>query len=188
MSINLEDHLDADHLAVLEMLPGDLLDLSDLPAARTRFDEFIAHMPAAEIPDSVEIADHHTEAVDGHQVLVRVYRRRQRRDRSPGLYSLHGGGMILGDVGMDDAGCAAIASNLNVVVASVDYRRPSSPSAASTSSSTRTSPTPRRCSKPTCRASCTCTRARSTARTSWSPIPTSPSAGIATRSPHSTGH
>ena len=122
MSINLEDHLDADHLAVLEMLPGDLLDLSDLPAARARLDEFIAHMPAPEMPDSVEVADHHVEAADGHQVLVRVYRPKQRRDRSPGLYWIHGGGMVLGDVGMDEAGCAAIASNLNVVVASVDYR------------------------------------------------------------------
>ena len=122
MGINLQHHLDADHLAVLEMLPGDLLDLSDLPAARARFDELIAHMPAPEIPDSVEVADHHIEAADGHQMLVRVYRPKQRRDRSPGLYWIHGGGMILGYVGMDEAGCAAIASNLNVVVASVDYR------------------------------------------------------------------
>ena len=122
MGINLQHHLDADHLAVLEMLPGDLLDLSDLPAARARFDELIAHMPAPSIPDSVEVADHHIEAADGHQMLVRVYRPKQRRDRSPGLYWIHGGGMILGYVGMDDAGCAAIASNLNVVVASVDYR------------------------------------------------------------------
>ena len=36
MGINLEDHLDAEHLAVLELLPGDLLDLSDLTAARAR--------------------------------------------------------------------------------------------------------------------------------------------------------
>ena len=30
--------------------------------------------------------------------------------------------MVLGDVGMDDASCAAIASDLDVAVASVDYR------------------------------------------------------------------
>ena len=122
MSINLEDHLDADHLAVLELVPGDLFDLSDLPAARARLDAFMALMPAPEIPHSVEIADHHVEAVNGHEVLVRVYRPTERRDRSPGLYSIHGGGMVLGDVGMNDARCAAIASDLDVVVASVDYR------------------------------------------------------------------
>ena len=122
MSINLEDHLDAEHLAVLEMLPGDLLDLSDVPAARASFDELMALLPVPEIPDTVEIADHHAEAAAGHQVLVRVYRPKQRRDRSPGLYWIHGGGMVLGGVDMNDAGCAAIASDLDVVVASVDYR------------------------------------------------------------------
>lgn len=122
MSINLEDHLDADHLAVLEMLPGDLLELSDLPAARARFEEYRAQAPAPDISDSIEIADHHTEAADGHQLLVRVYRRKQRRDRSPGLYSIHGGGMVLGSVAMNDFRCAAIALELDVVVASVDYR------------------------------------------------------------------
>ena len=122
MSINLEDHLDADHLAVLELLPGDLLDFSDVTAARARINDFMAHMPAPEMPDSVEVTDHHAEAADGHEVLVRVYRPKERRDRSPGLYWIHGGGMVLGDVGMDDASCAAIASDLDVVVASVDYR------------------------------------------------------------------
>ena len=41
MSINLEDHLDAEHLAVLELLPGDLLDFSVVTAARARINEFI---------------------------------------------------------------------------------------------------------------------------------------------------
>lgn len=122
MSINLEEHLDAEHLAVLEMLPGDLLDLSDLTAARIRWAGFMARAPVPEIDDSIEITDHHTPAEDGHQVLVRVYRRTERRDRRGGLYSIHGGGMVLGDVSMNDARCAATALNLDVVVASVDYR------------------------------------------------------------------
>ena len=105
-----------------EMLPGDLLDLSDVPAARATFDELMALLPTPEIPDTVEIADHHAEAADGHRVLVRVYRPKQRRDRSPGLYWIHGGGMVLGSVDINDASCAAIASDLNVVVASVEYR------------------------------------------------------------------
>lgn len=122
MGINLEDHLDPDHLAVLEMLPADLLDLSDLTAARNRWADFMARAPVPEIDDSIEITDHHTPAHDGHQVLVRVYRRVDRRDHRGGLYSIHGGGMVMGDVGMNDARCAAIALNLDVVVASVDYR------------------------------------------------------------------
>ena len=122
MGIKLEEHLDADHLAVLEGLPGDLLDLSDLAAARKRWSAFIAQAPAPEIDDSIEITDHHAQADDGHRLLVRVYRRKDRRPHSPGLYSIHGGGMVLGDVGMNDARCAAVAQNLDVVVASVEYR------------------------------------------------------------------
>ena len=122
MGINLEDHLDADHLAVLGMLPADLLDLSDMAAARRRWAGFMAQAPVPEIDDSIEVTDHHTEADDGHQVLVRVYRRKDRQGPSGGLYSIHGGGMVLGDVSMNDARCAAIAQNLDVVVASVDYR------------------------------------------------------------------
>ena len=56
MSIILEDHLDADHLAALKMLPAGLLDLTDLPAARATVDEFMAHLPVPEIPDTVEVA------------------------------------------------------------------------------------------------------------------------------------
>ena len=82
----------------------------------------MAQAPVPEIDDSIEITDHHTPAGDGHQVLVRVYRRKDRSGQTGGLYSIHGGGMVLGDVSMNDARCAAIALNLGVVVASVDYR------------------------------------------------------------------
>ena len=122
MGIDLEERLDAEHLAVLEMLPAGLLDLSDVAVTRARLDELMALMPAAEMPDTVEVADHHAEAADGHRVHVRVYRPRQRRDQSPGLYWMHGGGMVLGSVDMNDASCAAIAADLDIVVASVDYR------------------------------------------------------------------
>lgn len=122
MGISLEEHLDAEHLAVLEMLPDGLLDLSDVAAARATLDELMGLMGRAEMPDTVEVADHHVEAADGHRVLVRVYRPRRPRDRSPGLYWMHGGGMVLGSVDMNDASCAAIAADLDIVVASVDYR------------------------------------------------------------------
>ena len=69
-------------------------------------------MDHAYIPRSRSL-DNYSEAVDGHQCSY-AYRRRQRRDRSPGLYSIHGGGMILGDVGMNDARCAATALELDV--------------------------------------------------------------------------
>ena len=122
MPINLEDHLDEDHLAVLQMLPGDLLDMSDIVATRAKLDEFMGQMPAPELPATVEVTDHHIDGFDGHQVMVRTYRPAERRENSPGLYWIHGGGMILGSVDMNDVSCAEIAQTLNVVVASVEYR------------------------------------------------------------------
>ena len=94
MPINLEEHLDEDHLAVLQMLPGDLLDMSDIVATRAKLDEFMGQMPAPELPDSVEVTDHHVAGFDGHEILVRIYRPNERRENSPGLYWIHGGGMI----------------------------------------------------------------------------------------------
>lgn len=122
MPINLEEHLDDDHLAVLQMLPGDLLDMSDIMATRTKLAEFMGQMPAPDLPASVEVTDHHVEGFDGHQIMVRTYRRVDRRQDSPGLYWIHGGGMILGSVEMNDVSCAEIAETLDVVVASVEYR------------------------------------------------------------------
>lgn len=122
MPINLEEHLDADHLAVLQMLPGDLLDMSDIDATRAKLDEFMGQMPAPDLPASVEVTDHHVAGFDGTDVMVRTYRPRERRENSPGLYWIHGGGMILGSVDMNDVSCAMIAEAMNVVVASVEYR------------------------------------------------------------------
>ncbi len=122
MAINLEDHVDAEHLAVLQMLPGELLDLSDIAGTRAMLDAFMGQMPAPELPASIDVTDHHVDGFDGHQVLVRVYRPSEPRADSPGLFWIHGGGMILGSVDMNDASCAEIAETMNVVVASVGYR------------------------------------------------------------------
>ena len=122
MPINLEDHLDEDHLAVLQMLPGDLLDMSDIVATRAKLDEFMGQMPAPELPATVEVTDHHIDGFDGHQVMVRTYRPVERRENSPGLYWIHGGGMILGSVDMDDGRNAALVAELGIAVASVEYR------------------------------------------------------------------
>ena len=83
------------------------------PRRGATLDELMGLMDRAEMPDTVEVADYHVEAADGHQVLVRVYRPGRCRDRSPGLYWMHGGGMVLGSVDMNDASCAAIAADLD---------------------------------------------------------------------------
>jgi acetyl esterase/lipase len=114
--------MDDMHRGVLEMLPPGLLDLSDLAVTRATLDALMEAMAGEPLPEGVVVEDHHVDGFDGHQVLVRTYRPAEARLNSPALYWIHGGGMVLGDVSMNDASCAEIAETLNVVVASVEYR------------------------------------------------------------------
>jgi len=59
---------------------------------------------------------------DAPEVLVRIYRPTDRAGTLPGLYWMHGGGMILGSVAQDDLTCRAFAEQLSCVVVSVEYR------------------------------------------------------------------
>lgn len=120
--MELAPRLDEMHQMVLSMLPEGLLDLSDIAAARVGLDALSEGMPAPEMPASIAVEDHMVPGFDGHEVLVRTYRPDTGRASSPALYWIHGGGMVLGDVSMNDASCAEIAHELDVVVASVDYR------------------------------------------------------------------
>lgn len=56
------------------------------------------------------------------EVRVRVYRPSASAGTRPGLLWIHGGGYVMGRLEMDDATCAAYASEVGVVVVSVNYR------------------------------------------------------------------
>lgn len=120
--MDIRTRMDDEHLAVFDMLPEGLLDLSDIPTARAGLDALAEAMPVPELPDTVTLEDHTVAGFDGHEVMVRTYVPDARHDSSPALYWVHGGGMVLGEVAMDDDKCADIAQELNMVVASVDYR------------------------------------------------------------------
>ena len=120
--MDIRSRMDEEHQAVFDMLPEGLLDLSDIQRARDGLDALAEAMPVPELPDTVTLADHLVPGFDGHEVLVRTYVPDAKADASAALYWIHGGGMVLGEVAMDDAKCAGIAQELNIVVASVDYR------------------------------------------------------------------
>ena len=122
--LRFEDRLDEESKAVLEMIPESLLDLSDIPAARAAIDGLMAAMfaSAPEIP-GVETEDHWVPGVPGDpDVMVRVYTPPDIEGPVPALYWIHGGGMVLGDVPMDDLNCKGVALEMGCVVASVEYR------------------------------------------------------------------
>jgi acetyl esterase/lipase len=58
----------------------------------------------------------------GGRVPVRVFRPAKSSGRRPGLLWMHGGGMVLNTITMEDAACRAFADRLGIVVVSVGYR------------------------------------------------------------------
>lgn len=122
--LGFEDRLDEESKAVLEMIPESLLDLSDIPTARASVEGLMAAMFAAapEIP-GVEMEDHWAPGPPGDpDVMVRVYTPSGIEGPVPALYWIHGGGMVLGNVAMDDLNCKGVAVEMGCVVASVEYR------------------------------------------------------------------
>lgn len=116
--LDLMPRLDKAHQAVLRATPPEFLDLSDIPAMRRKFIDAMARIQRPPRPEGLETTDHHPSA----DVMVRVYRPAGLETPAPALYWIHGGGLVMGTVEMDDDYCAGLAHRLKIVVASVEYR------------------------------------------------------------------
>src|SRR3954453_6018950 len=105
-------------------MPGDLLAglADDVVGVRTRSAELAAAVARPPWPEGVSTEDHMAPSGDDPDVLVRLYRPATAPSPSPALYWVHGGGMVMGSVAQNDDFCASIASKLNVVLTSVEYR------------------------------------------------------------------
>ncbi len=108
---------DPELAAALAVMPS--IDLTDLPTARTMLSEAIA---ALHTPDTtgVQVRDELVPGPDG-DVRLRVYTP-DRPIAPASVYSVHGGGFIVGDLDGDHARNLVMARELGVVVVSVDYR------------------------------------------------------------------
>lgn len=125
--VDISARVDAELRAALEAVPPVAYDPAD-PASvvrllRERSEKQRARMPAVALPASVATRDHLVPGPAGApDVMVRTYRPAGLRTGAPALYWIHGGGMVLGDVAMNDLYCAGIAEELGALVASVEYR------------------------------------------------------------------
>ena len=108
---------------VLELLPRDLLDLSDIQKARDRV-QALAQLTAVEIAvDDIEINDHFIDTADSKtNFKIRLYRPKTISIPSPAILWIHGGGMVMGNVDADQSLCIETAKHLGVIIASVEYR------------------------------------------------------------------
>lgn len=103
----------------LSMLPTP--DPSDLAATRARAREVFARMPAPDLT-GVRTEDRTVPGPDGEpDIRVRIYRP-DRSATTAGLFCVHGGAFMVGDLETEHRRCVSIARESGAVVVSVGYR------------------------------------------------------------------
>lgn len=110
--------------ALLAQFPGGVNCIPDLTRRRQLDLELsLAYAPAPESQASVVSEDHDVSLGDGlGSVAVRVHRPVGVEIECPGIYFIHGGGMILGTLDSEDATARMLCGAVAAVVVSVDYR------------------------------------------------------------------
>lgn len=115
--------------ALLAIMPGGFNAIADITARREAASGLLTAV-AAGIPvnPNVTFQDHFAPGRNGApDVRVRVYTPVAASDSAtglrPGLIYIHGGGMILGSIEGEEQNAIMLAEQLNIIVASVDYRK-----------------------------------------------------------------
>lgn len=112
LDVNPRDRLDPEVAVAIKSMPFDDLTADVLPALRARFE-----MP---VSDRVERIDH--DVPGDPAVSVRVHRPRAAGGVLPCVYSMHGGGYVIGTNMLDDPIFDELCPTLGIVGVSVEYR------------------------------------------------------------------
>lgn len=124
--MSVHDRLDAESRIPLEQLtaalPGGFNSIPDIVQRRATVETMLAGI---EVPENPNVTKE-DRTIPGPQgapdLMVRIYRPKSAAGALPGVYFIHGGGMILGDVGGEDPTAERICDEVGAVVVSVDYR------------------------------------------------------------------
>lgn len=122
--MDLTQRYDPELVTALQAFPIEaLLNWDDLPASREQFKKMLEMMGS--IPDSPHVAkeDWTVPGLKGApEVPVRVYRPVVGAGTLPGLFWIHGGGYVLGNIQQDDHIMQHIVEAVGCVAVSVEYR------------------------------------------------------------------
>jgi len=112
---------DPELASIVPLLPR--VDITNVASARSSLDEITARF-STPIDDSVlNVEDYSISGFEGDPAVgVRVFRSHQARGAVPALFYIHGGGFVVGNILAEQENAVAIASALDVVVVSVEYR------------------------------------------------------------------
>jgi acetyl esterase/lipase len=106
--------------ATLAVLPG--FEVEGLGQLRAGIRALVDATPLTR-PATVRVADVVVPGPPGEpDVAVRIYRPTAAPSPTPALYWMHGGGMMIGSMDMDDALLVAAVEQFGFAVASVEYR------------------------------------------------------------------
>ena len=108
--------------ALLEVQPGGFNAIPDIVARRAALTQLQASL---EIPPNPNVTsqDRAVPGPDGEpDISVRIYRPVAATGTLPGIYFIHGGGMVLGTVEGESAVATSICDQVGAVVVSVEYR------------------------------------------------------------------
>jgi acetyl esterase/lipase len=107
---------------LMEVLPGGFNAIPDIVQRRAATEAMLA---AIEVPDNPDVSkeDLTVPGPEGEpDITVRVYRPVNATTGLPGIYFIHGGGMILGNVAGEDPVASLLCDQVGAVVVSVEYR------------------------------------------------------------------
>jgi acetyl esterase/lipase len=103
-------------------MPGGFNAIPDIVQRRAAVEGMFA---ALEVPENPNVTkeDRSVPGPDGEpDITVRIYRPVNASATLPGIYFIHGGGMILGNVAGEDATATMLCDQVGAVVVSVEYR------------------------------------------------------------------
>ncbi|WP_448608706.1 alpha/beta hydrolase [Geodermatophilus sp. URMC 60] len=107
---------------LLEALPGGFNSIPDIVARRAAVEQLLG---AIEVPENPNVTkeDRSVPGPDGQpDITVRIYRPAGASSGLPGIYYIHGGGMVLGNVAGEDVPATLLCDQVGAVVVSVEYR------------------------------------------------------------------
>jgi acetyl esterase/lipase len=111
--------------ALLDAIPGGFNAIPDIVQRRATVTALLASI---EVPENPNVAKEDRQVpgpAGAPDITVRVYRpidRSSGGDALPGIYFIHGGGMVLGDIAGEDPVATTLCDAVGAVVVSVEYR------------------------------------------------------------------
>lgn len=120
----MEERIHPELRSLFSVMPGVVYTRANLEALRREMREFAVGTAAA-LPadDSVLISEAYIPgAIGDPDVRIKMYQPKADRGPLPGVLYIHGGGYILGSADMMDPALRQMASEVECVVVSVDYR------------------------------------------------------------------